>query len=359
MKKKWIAMALCAVMTVSLVGCSSGLSNEYINIKNYKGLEVAQVEKNEVTDKDVEDAIVRSLEASPLKKEITDRAVEMGDMINLDFVGSVDGVEFAGGSTQGKGTEIIVGQAGYIGEYGEYKGFEEQLVGHKKGENFDIKVRFPANYQEKELADQPAVFNITLNGIYSVEKVTEATDEWVQQNSEKSKTVEEFQKEVRENLITTVDNKYKATMRNGVLEALMEQVEVKKYPEGEVEKQCKDMESYYKQAAASMGLEFTDYLQTYFQMTEEDFQKNVKETAEKAVKSKLAVELLAKKKNLEPSDKQYEEKVKEYASQMGATVEQFEKAYSEEVIRMTIIQEAVADYLVESCVQVEASDAAK
>ncbi len=86
--------------------------------------------------------------------------VQAGDTINLDYVGSVDGVEFEGGSTQGQGTDLTLGSGTYI------DGFEEAVEGHKVGESFDIHVTFPENYGNSDLAGKDAVFNITINGVY-------------------------------------------------------------------------------------------------------------------------------------------------------------------------------------------------
>lgn len=353
MKKKLLALALCAAMTITLSGCGNELSDKNITIKKYKGLEVAQVEKTEVTEEDVENTIDGYLKAIPLKEEVTDRAVKMGDTINLDYVGSVDGVEFDGGSTRGQGTEIVVGQAGYIGKYGEYKGFEEQLVGHKKGEEFDITVKFPADYQMKELADAVAVFHITINGIYEVQPVTELTEEWVKQYSENAKTPEEFKKEVSKSMKEAEENRQKATLRSEVLAALAEQAEVKKYPEEELKKYREQMENYYKEDAKNRNIEFGEYLETYYQMTEKDFEKTAVEFAENTVKMNLAVKLLAEKKHLEPSEKEYKKQLEEYAKEAGVSAEEFEKVYTKETILEKMTQEAVADYLISECVQVE------
>ena len=86
--------------------------------------------------------------------------VQAGDTINLDYVGSVDGIEFEGGSTQGQGTDLTLGSGTYI------DGFEEAVEGHKVGESFDIHVTFPENYGNSDLAGKDAVFNITINGVY-------------------------------------------------------------------------------------------------------------------------------------------------------------------------------------------------
>lgn len=103
----------------------------------------------------------RNMELPEFAK-LTDRAVEDGDFVNIDYVGSIDGVAFQGGSTQGAGTDVIIGVTSYIDD------FLQQLIGHKPGENFDIEVTFPENYGSEELNGKDAVFNITINHIWDV-----------------------------------------------------------------------------------------------------------------------------------------------------------------------------------------------
>lgn len=106
-------------------------------------------------------AVTGTSSSSEKKLDTTKGAVvQAGDTINLDYVGSVDGVEFEGGSTQGQGTDLTLGSGTYI------DGFEEAVEGHKVGENFDIHVTFPENYGNSDLAGKDAVFNITINGVY-------------------------------------------------------------------------------------------------------------------------------------------------------------------------------------------------
>lgn len=354
MKKKRIALVLCVIMAASLVGCSSQLSNEYVTIKQYKGLEVSEVAKSEVTDDDVENTINSYLSASPLKKEITDRVAETGDTVDIDYKGTIDGEAFEGGTASG--ASLKLGSGSYIGGNGDYKGFEEQIVGHKTGDKFDIKVKFPDDYKSTDMAGKVADFNITLNGIYTVSDKTELTDEWVQQNSKKSETVEEFKKEIRENMEKSNENSQKSQLRNSVLAALDEQIEVKKYPDKDVDKEYQAVIDYYTSYAQQYGLELDEFLKNYMNMTEDDFKAKAKEVAQNAVRQKLACELIAKKKKLEPDDKEYEEKVKEYAERAGfSDVDAFRKAYDEDTIKSAIIQETVADYLVDKCVQVEST----
>lgn len=352
MKKKWIAVALSLVMAASLSGCSGELSNEYITIKQYKGLEVAEVATTEVTDETVENMVNSNLTASQSREEITDRAAEDGDTVDIDYAGTIDGVAFDGGTASG--TSLVLGSGQFLGAEGDYKGFEEQIVGHNAGEEFDITVKFPAEYQNTEVADKVAVFHITLNGIYTI-TTPELTDEWVQANSETSKTVEDYKKEIRESLESANEENTNNTLKSEVLEALMEQVEVKELPEDRIEEQYQAIEDNYTYMAELYSMEFADFLSTYMGMTEDSFKEQAQTAAEESVKRQLACELLAEKKNLEPSDEEYETKLKEYADAYGYDdVDAFEEEMGEDVIKNAVLQDKVAEYLIENCVQVEA-----
>lgn len=129
----------------------------------------------EVSDEDVTAFIEQNyLSSFSTTEQVTDRAAADGDTVNIDYVGTVDGVEFDGGSTQGQGTNLTLGSGAYI------PGFEEQIVGHTPGETFDVNVTFPEDYTE-ELAGKDAVFETTLNYINET-VLPELTDEWVQEN---------------------------------------------------------------------------------------------------------------------------------------------------------------------------------
>lgn len=355
MKKRIVAVVLSAMMAASLAGCGNTMSNEYITIKKYKGLEIDKVEKTEVTDETVESTISNYLTSSPLRTEVKGRAAQEGDTVDIDYIGKVDGKAFDGGTATD--TLLKLGSNTYIGANGDYKGFEEQITGHKAGDKFDIQVKFPDEYASQDLAGKVATFSITLNTIYTTSDDTELTDEWVKQNSDTSETVEEFKKEVKTNMKKSSDASYQSERRTEILEALDDEVEVKKYSNDEVDEEYDSIKEYYTSYAQQYGMEFEDFLKTYMNMSQKEFKKQATEMAEDSVKRKMACELIAKKKNLEPSDKEYQKKLKEYAEDAGyEDSDEFEKAYGEDTIRSTMIQEAVADYLLESCVEVEEED---
>ena len=163
MKKKLLNVMLAAAVAVSLAGCSGELSNEYVTVTQYKGLEVPQpAQPEEVTDDQVEQAIQNALSADMIQTPITDRAAQSGDWVNIDYTGYVDGEAFDGGSAEGAPLEL--GSGSFIGATDDYKGFEEQIEGHNTGDEFDITVQFPETYsQNPAMAGVVAQFHIVLN----------------------------------------------------------------------------------------------------------------------------------------------------------------------------------------------------
>ncbi len=176
--KKWTCFFLALVLVLALCACQKGSLddkvNEIVNGQDGSG-EDSVPDYTAFSDGLDENGFyqgVRALDtvtlpefdqvAEPEFPKITDRAIEDGDFVNIDYVGSVDGVEFEGGSTQGNGFDVIIGYTSFIDD------FIQQLVGHTPGENFDIEVTFPDPYQSEELAGKDAVFNITVNYIWDI-----------------------------------------------------------------------------------------------------------------------------------------------------------------------------------------------
>lgn len=349
MKKKLSVLIASLMAVVLLAGCSSSkMSNDYITINRYKGLKIKEVAKTDITDKDVNTQIQSNLSAAAASEKVTDRAVENGDIVNIDYSS-----DFKNGSD--KGYDLEIGSNTFIGTNGDCRGFEEQIIGHRIGETFDIKVQFPANYQAAELQNAVKTFSIKINSI-SKKVVPELTDEWVVANSKDSKTVEEYKKEVRKALEKDKDSTLKSTLRSEILAALLENVEVKKYPDREVEKQAASITKYYKNCAEQYRVGFADFLEQKLGMTEKKFAKEAKKTAKQTIKQNIAVQLIADKKNLVPSDKEYEKAYKQLAKDQGyESVDALKKAASEDTLKNIILQQKVADYLLKSCTKIKAT----
>lgn len=346
MKKKILALLMSVCMMGSIAGCStSPISDEYITITQYKGLEVAEVPETEITDEMIDSEIELRLSETTL----TDRPAELGDTVNIDFYGYMDGELFDGGTAAG--VDLELGSGAFIGATEEYKGFEEQIVGHEVGETFTIDVQFPAEYKNNpDLSGKVAQFEIKLNRI-----APELTDEWVKEYSEDSETVDEFREEVKEYMAKIYEENNRYALETEVLAALVEKVEVIEFPEGEIESMMQEAIDSYTSYADSMGVTLEDYLAMYG-MTLEAFEADLKTAAENSLKQKLAVKLLAEKKRLEPTEEEYQKRMEEYVELYGyESLDVMVEEVGEDVIKESILMETVADYLIKSCVQVEAS----
>ena len=344
MKKKILALLLSVCMVGSIAGCASGpISNEHITITQYKGLEVAAVEDTEITD----DMLNSEIDLRLKETSVTDRPAEMGDTVNIDFYGYMDGELFDGGTAAA--VDLELGSGSFIGATEEYKGFEEQIVGHNVGEKFTIDVQFPAEYgNNPDLANKVAQFEIVLNKIYP-----ELTDEWVKENSEESETVDEFREEVKAYMAKIYEENNKYYLQTAVLAALVEKVEVIAFPEGEIEAMMQEAIDSYKTYAESMAVTYEDFLAMYG-MTVETFEADLKAAAEASLKQKLAVELLAEEKRLEPTEEEYQARMEEYVELYGyESLEVMLEEVGEDVVRESVLMEVVADYLIKSCKQVE------
>ena len=306
MKKRVIAVLTAVLMTASLAGCGSGkLSNDYVTVNKYKGLEVTEVAKNKVSDDSVEQEMQSRLEAAATEQDVTDRAAQSGDWVNIDYTGTLDGVAFDGGTATGYDLEL--GSGSFIGASGDYQGFEDQIVGHNTGEEFDITVQFPENQVKNSLQEQQ-------------------------------------------------DDSGNSQLKQEVQTALLDQIEVNKYPDGAVDEQVKQANDYYTQIAQMYGVELSDFITTYLKMTEDQFNEKIEDSAKQAVQLEEAVKLIAKKEKLEPSDKEYKEGMQEYADKAGADLDTYKEQVGEDVLKDAILRDKVLDYLVDNCVQVEQSD---
>ena len=361
MKKRITAIALAAALLLSLTGCSSKVFNDYVSVAKYKGLEIAAVEEKEVTDEDVEDYIETELNADAAEVEITDRAAEDGDWVNIDYTGSVDGEEFDGGSSEDYGLEL--GSGTFIGAEGDYEGFEDQIIGHETGDEFDITVQFAEDYSEESLQGEVAVFHIVLNYIYE-KNVPSFTDEWVIDNTRTgSTTTEEYEEEVRERIQAIYDEDTQEEIYDELEDALMEQVTIKSYPDGAVEQKVEQAEAYYTYMALQMGMDLDEMIESMYSMSETEFYDKLESGCQKAVALEQVISLIAEKQNLTPTDEEYEERIaeivadagcediEEYAATSGADVDD-----TEEMLKANIRQDVVFAYLLKHCKQVESEE---
>lgn len=347
----------CLSVALLVAGCSNsaggdkdtsakGLETDAVKISQYRGVEIEEITKpKEPTDEDVESSIQSVLQQNATQKEIKDRAVKDGDTAVLDFVGKVDGKEFDGGSSTDY--PLTIGSGMFI------DGFEDSVIGHKPDDTYDWKGKFPDDYTSEELAGKDVTFTITVKSITESE-LPELTDKFVQEVSEKSKTVEEYKKELKAQIKENNQSNYDMTLKQTVWQQVLQNTEVKKYPDGMVDEYKEQLIEQYKSMAEYYEKEYEEFIEQQMGYTIEEFEEQAGEAAKSSVMQQLVSEAIAKEEHLEPSAEEYEKKFKDMAALYGyEDADALKEAADEEELKQMALLDIVQDWLAEHCVQVE------
>lgn len=306
-----------------------------VELGKYDGLEVKK-DKVSVTDKEVEAKLKDLQEKQARYVDVTDRSAKMGDLVNIDFAGSIDGVAFDGGTA--KDYELELGSHSFI------SGFEEQVVGMKVDEQKDVKVEFPKEYHAKNLAGKPAVFAVKLLTIRE-KQVPEIDDKFASDVSEFN-TLDELKKDTKEKIKSEKEADAERAFENKLVEEVVKNSKVdvpKVMVTNQIARNVEDM----KRSLAMQGLSYEMYL-GYIGLTDEQFRKSREEDTEKQIKTTLVLSELVKKEGIKAEESEVEDKIKELAEKMKKTVDELKKTMTEsqkEVIENNIISEKVIKLL--------------
>ena len=275
-----------------------------VELGQYKGLTVEKVSA-EVTDTDVMLELEKVQRQNARKVEVTDRAAQMGDIANINYLGSVDGVPFDGGKAEGH--ELELGSHSFI------EGFEEAIVGHNIGEEFDINVTFPEAYHAPELAGKPAVFAIKLNAL-TAKELPELNDAFAEDVSEFS-TLDEYKADILAKLATDKTEKARQLQGDKLLDAAVANCKME-VPQVMYDNKIDSMLNEFKENIMRQGLSMDVYYQ-YMGTNEEMMRETFKDTSMKSVDARLMLEAIAKAENLVISDEELDAEVVKYGESYG------------------------------------------
>lgn len=321
---------------------------QYIELKDYKGVEISKIDTT-ITDEQVE-ANIQNVLAGQTTFEEVDRAAAEGDVVNIDYVGKIDGTEFAGGSAQGFNLEL--GSGTFI------EGFESGLIGKKKGETVDVTTTFPDPYQNPELAGKEAIFTVTINAV-QVKKEAQLNDELVAKVSQSAKTVEEYKAEVRKNLEESFRQNAENQQKAELWSKIQQKVTVKKLPEEKITELISQMWTRFEENAKAAGMTKEDAIKAS-NTTAEEMEKQLKAQAELVLKDQLAVEYISAKEKIVLSDKEYQEGAQKYVTSTGvADVAALEQTYGKHDIALSLLYDKVLTELVKQAKLVDPTDAVK
>ena len=285
-----------------------------VGLGKYKGVEVEKSDVS-VSDEEVDAELAAEQEKNASYNEITDRPVADGDKVNLNFEGFVDGVAFEGG--KGEDYPLTIGSGSFI------PGFEEQLVGAEIGKEIEVNVTFPESYQSAELAGKPAVFKCTVLKI--TEKVLpELNDEFADDVSEFS-TLEEYKADIRKNLEVKKEEKARTEKENKVIDAIIADSEIE-IPEPMLKAQQEQIVDEFAQRLQSQGLNIDQYF-SYIGGSREKMMEEVKDRADKRIRTRLVLEEIVKAENIVATDEDFEVELGKLAEAYGTDLDTIKKIF--------------------------------
>ncbi|MDD2973066.1 MAG: trigger factor [Lachnospiraceae bacterium] len=308
MKKRIVILATLVGAVAMLTACGS---DKYVTkLGAYKGVEVTVEPKEEVTEEKIQSYIDQALQAKAVYEE-ADREVQDGDQVNIDYVGKIDGEAFDGGSSSDGGYDLTIGSHALI------EGFEEGLLGAKKGDTLDLNLTFPATYSKEELAGKDVVFTVTVNTIKEA-VLPELNDEYVAGlKLENVATVDEYREYVKNMLQEQSDYTFNQNVQNAAFDVVYKESEVSGVDEDMVDEYYNQALSQADQYASYYGTDRETFVTQSLGMTLEDFEASAKERAEESAKQELVVNAIAKKEKIKIKKSDITDFAKENMSYYG------------------------------------------
>ena len=316
-----------------------------VTVENYKGIEVEKTAVS-VTAKEVEEELNRLAERNARMISVEDRAAEMGDTAVIDFEGFVDGVAFDGG--KGEAFSLGLGSGQFI------PGFEEQVAGHNIGEEFDVNVTFPEEYQAEELKGKAAVFKVKLHEIKKRE-LPVIDDEFAKDVSEFD-TIDELKKDIKAKALERKKKAADEQVENDIVDKVVEGMSAE-IPEAMINNRVKQMVQDFAYRLQMQGMN----LETYIKYTGSDmaeFEKTFRPGAEKQVKMRLALEKIVELENIVPTDAEVEEQIEKMAKDYNISAEQVKAAVPATEIAKDLAVNKAIDLVKENAVITEVKKSA-
>ena len=308
-----------------------------VTVKDYKGIKASK-DVEEVTDVDITAEIDRRRERNARTVDVEGRAVENGDIVNIDFEGFLDGVPFDGG--KGENFSLTIGSGQFI------PGFEEQIIGHNIGDEFDVNVTFPENYHAEELKGKPTTFKVKLHSI-STKELPEADDEFAKDVSEFD-TLDELKADIRKHLEEANEKKAADAFENKLIGGVIENMEGE-IPQEMYEVRIDEMIRDFEYRLQSQGLNLDMYLQ-YSGLDRDSFRKTFEAQAQRQVKVRLALEKIVEVEGIAPTDEEVEAEYARLADAYKMDVEKLKPVISAEDVKKDVAVNKAIDLIKDSAV---------
>ncbi|MDD7402823.1 MAG: trigger factor [Butyribacter sp.] len=312
-----------------------------VTLGEYKGIEVEK-KSVEVTEDEVNAEIDRVRETNARMITVDDRATEDGDTVVIDFDGYVDGEQFEGGKAEDY--TLVLGSHSFIDN------FEDQLVGKNIGDDVEVNVTFPDQYQAEELQGKPALFKVKIKEI-KVKELPELDDDFAQDVSE-CDTLDAYKEETKNKLLTAKENDAKREKEDAVIEQIIEKATME-IPEQMVDTQTRQMTQEFAQRLQAQGLSIEQYMQ-FTGLTPQKMMEELKPQALKRIQSRLVLEAVAAAEKIEATDEDFEKEIENMASMYQMESDKLKELIGEDEtkqIRMDIAVQKAVEFVVDAAVE--------
>ncbi len=349
-----VIAAVAAVIIFVAFGLGSKPYNydmsEYVKLakKNYIGVEIDKVEAAEVTDKDVQSQIDSALESATTTKEKKSGVAKKGNIVVIDYKGTMNGKEFDGGT--GTDVEVELGSGSMI------DGFEDGIIGMKVGKTKTLDLTFPKSYPaNQDLAGKDVKFKITLKSIKV--KSTPDLEEYVKENTD-YKSVKEYKAAVKKDLEKQKEEEAVSTAKESLWSQIVSKAKIKKYPEKELKAAKEQLKEQLKSYAEQQGTDIKTIREQLGLSKKKDYNAYIKSQAESSLQNDMIVHYIAQKQDIEADSKDVEEMISQIES-AGYTDETFLQQYGSEIepyAENAALGQAVIDYVFDKAKQVDKKD---
>lgn len=320
-------------------------ASDYVTLGEYKGLNV-QIDLTASED-EIEEEVDSAVSQADVMEEVTEGTVAEGDIVSIDYEGKLDGEAFDGGTA--KDYDLEIGSHSFI------DGFEDGLIGVSIGDTVDLNLTFPENYFSEDLAGQEVVFTVT---VHSLKRMPELTDELISTMTDgEYTTVEDYKASIRASLEEEKEAQKESMIISDLFTQIVANSTINDYPEELVAYSAQEMTDYYTEMAESFSMEYADFLSMYLGMTEDEFNEQVILAVQQNLQQEMYLKAIAEAEGVELTEEEYAEGCEKYAEAYGMeSGEEIVETYGESVVRLSLLQEKVFDFLVENAVVEEITE---
>ncbi len=319
-----------------------------VKLGNYKGVEITEAD-TAVTAEEIDEEIEKQRKNNARTIDIEDRPISHGDIANIDFVGYMDDKAFEGGD--GKDFDLEIGSHSFIDT------FEDQLEGKSIGDDVEVNVTFPEDYQAPDLAGKPALFKVHINGIKSKE-LPELNDEFVGDVSDEAETVEEYKKEIENKLAKKKESDARQQQEAEAMAKIIEDCEMD-IPEKMIDSQVDSMLNDTARSMMQSGLSFDQYLK-FTGMTVDQLREQMRPDAVDTIKNSLTLEAIAKEQNIEITDEDIDARIDEMAASYYMNGDDLRKNMGDserEQVKMELSIKKALDYVIDNAKKTKKKEA--